>query len=39
MINGIGRTEIKERGSYPDDKVTIHFTIFAQVNACVFFYT
>ena len=37
-LRSIRRTEIKERGIYPDDKVTIHFTIFAQVNACVYFF-
>ena len=38
MIRQIGRTEIKVKGIYPEDKVTIHFTIFAQVNACAYFF-
>ena len=32
------RTEIKVRGIYPEDKVTIDFTTFAYVNACVYFF-
>ena len=32
------RTEIKVKGIYPENKVTIHFTIFAQVNACAYFF-
>ena len=38
FVSFLGRTEIKVRGIYPEDKVTIHFTIFAQVNACVYFF-
>ena len=34
----IRRTEIKVRGIYPEDKVTIHFTIFAYINACFYFF-
>ena len=34
----IRRTEIKARGIYPEDKVTIHFTIFVYVNACVYLF-
>ena len=30
--------EIKAKGIYPEDKVTIHFTIFAYVNACFYFF-
>ena len=32
------RTEINVRGIYPEDKDIIHFTIFAEVNACVYFF-
>ena len=34
----VRRTEIKVRGVHPEDKDTILFTIFAQVNAYVIFF-
>ena len=37
-LTKIRRTEIKVKGIYPENKVTIHFIIFAQVNACAYFF-